>query len=491
MSGLASRFMWWENAVVYQVYVRSYQDTDGDGVGDLPGVLRRLEHIRGLGADAVWLSPIYPSPDADFGYDVSDFRAVQPAFGTLEDLDRLIARAHELGLRVLLDFIPCHTSTSHRWFRERSDYYVWADEPVNNWRAAFGESAWGYDDSTGRYFLHSFFPEQADLNWRNPAVAAEMTGAMRFWLNRGIDGFRLDALDRLMKDPELRDDPPAHKVPLLPGDPADLALEHRHSRNAPDLPAKLAEIRTAVGGVLLVGEVYLPIAETRPYLDALDVVFNFQALFGVEESLALREAIRAGMEVPGQAYVISNHDFSRLASRAGAANARAVLLLLLLLPGPVFLFAGDELGYPDLPTAAPAQDRVGRDPFRAPMAWDDREPGRGFTTGQPWLVLAGPGPAGVAQQDADPDSTLALSRRAIGLRRELAGQPAELLESAPGTIVLRRGRHVVAVNLSASDQPAPVIVERPVLEARPEDGDSSVGQPAVIPAHGGWVANER
>ena len=226
--------MWWEQAVIYQVYVRSFQDTNGDGVGDLPGVTQRLEHIAGLGAQAVWLSPIYPSPNADFGYDVSDFRGVEPAFGTLEDLDALVSRAHELGLKVLLDFVPCHTSTEHPWFREHPDYYVWADAPVNNWRAAFGGSSWGHDEQTGRYFLHSFFPEQADLNWRNPEVREQMTAAMRFWVDRGIDGFRLDALDRLMKDPELRDDPPATHRSELPGDPQDLELDHVHSRNAPD-----------------------------------------------------------------------------------------------------------------------------------------------------------------------------------------------------------------------------------------------------------------
>src|SRR6185437_14417379 len=189
--------MWWEQAVIYQVYVRSFQDSNGDGVGDLPGVTQRLEYIAELGAQAVWLSPIYPSPNEDF--------------------DALVDRAHALGLKVLLDFVPCHTSTEHPWFREHPDYYVWADAPANNWRAAFGGSSWGRDEQTGRYFLHSFFPEQADLNWRNPEVREQMTGAMRFWVDRGVDGFRLDALDRLMKDPELRDDPPATRRPDLPG----------------------------------------------------------------------------------------------------------------------------------------------------------------------------------------------------------------------------------------------------------------------------------
>ena len=284
--------MWWEQAVIYQVYVRSFQDTDGDGVGDLPGVTQRLAHIAELGAQAVWLSPIYPSPNADFGYDVSDFRAVEPAFGTLDDLDALIARAHELGLKVLLDFVPCHTSIEHPWFRQHPDYYVWADAPVNNWRAAFGGSSWGHDEQTGRYFLHSFFPEQADLNWRNPEVREQMTGAMRFWVDRGVDGFRLDALDRLMKDPELRDDPPATHPFGLPGDPQDLELDHVHSRNAPDLGDALQAIRRVVGDVLLIGEVYLPIEEAASYLQTLDVVFNFEELFAVDDPAKLRQRHR-------------------------------------------------------------------------------------------------------------------------------------------------------------------------------------------------------
>jgi alpha-glucosidase len=475
--------MWWEQAVIYQVYVRSFQDTDGDGVGDLPGVIQRLSHIAELGAQAVWLSPVYPSPNADFGYDVSDFRAVEPTFGTLDDLDALIARAHELGLKVLLDFVPCHTSIAHPWFREHPDYYVWADAPVNNWRAAFGGSSWGHDDQTGRYFLHSFFPEQADLDWRNPEVREQMTGAMRFWVDRGVDGFRLDALDRLMKDPELRDDPPATHPFELPGDPEDLELDHVHSRNAPDLGDALQAIRRVVGDVLLIGEVYLPIEEAASYLQTLDVVFNFEALFAVDDPAKLRNAIEAGMRTGGQGWVLSNHDFSRLVTRAGAENARAVALLLLTLPGPVFLFEGDELGFADVAMAGPEQDRNHRDPFRAPMVWDSDAQHGGFSTEQPWLHPEEPPAQGVAQQSEDPTSVLTLTRRAMALRPRLAADATRLLPSPPGTIVLRRGGHVVAVNLSDTPAAAPPHGGL-VLEARPGDGADL----SVIPAHGGWVA---
>jgi alpha-glucosidase len=475
--------MWWEQAVVYQVYVRSFQDSNGDGVGDLPGVTRRLEHIAQLGAQAVWLSPIYPSPNADFGYDVSDFRAVEPAFGTLDDLDALVGRAHGLGLKVILDFVPCHTSIEHPWFREHPDYYVWADAPANNWRAAFGGSSWGRDEQTGRYFLHSFFPEQADLNWRNPEVREQMTGAMRFWLEHGVDGFRLDALDRLMKDPDLRDDPPATHQSELPGDAHDLELDHVHSRNAPDLGDALQTIRRAVGDALLVGEVYLPIDEAAPYLQALDVVFNFEELFAVGDAVKLRRAIEAGVRTGGQGWVLSNHDFSRLVTRAGPANARAVTLLLLTLPGPVFLFQGDELGMPDAAMIGPARDRNHRDPFRAPMVWDSDAQHGGFSAAQPWLMPAhGPAP-GVAQQSSDPTSVLTLTRRAMALRPRLAAHETRLLPSQPGTVVLERGDHLIAINLSDAPQSAPRAGEL-VLDARPGDG----GDLSVIPAHGGWIA---
>jgi alpha-glucosidase len=203
--------MWWERAVVYQIYPRSFQDADGDGLGDLPGATERLEYVASLGAQAVWLSPFYPSSDHDFGYDVSDFYAIDPRFGTFDEFDALLAEARRLGLRVLMDLVPCHTSIDHPWFRERPDFYVIRDTPAppNNWRAAFGGSSWSRDPYGRGWYLHSFYPEQPDLDWRNPEVVAAMQDVVRFWLARGVDGLRLDALDRLMKDPELRDDPPA------------------------------------------------------------------------------------------------------------------------------------------------------------------------------------------------------------------------------------------------------------------------------------------
>ena len=327
-----------------------------------------------------------PSPNADFGYDVSDFRGVEPAFGTLEDLDALVSRAHELGLKVLLDFVPCHTSTEHPWFREHPDYYVWADAPVNNWRAAFGGSSWGRDEQTGRYFLHSFFPEQADLNWRNPEVREQMTAAMRFWVDRGVDGFRLDALDRLMKDPELRDDPPATHPSGLPGDPQDLELDHVHSRNAPDIGDALQAIRRAVGDVLLIGEVYLPIDEAAAYLETLDVVFNFEELFAVGDAAKLRRADRGrpADRRPGLGPVQPRLQPARHPRRARERPLPSRCCCSAS-PGPCSSSRATSWASRDAPMAGPEQDRNHRDPFRAPMVWDSDAEHGGFSTAQPWL----------------------------------------------------------------------------------------------------------
>src|SRR3954453_7915199 len=325
--------MWWRDAVVYQIYPRSFQDSNGDGVGDLPGIASRLDHLVDLGVDALWLSPIYPSPMADFGYDVSDYTDIDPVFGTLDDFDRLLEQAHARGLRLLMDLVPCHTSIEHRWFSEHPEWYIWADEP-NNWVSAFGGSAWTWHEGRGRYYLHSFYPEQADLDWRNPEVVEAMQGVIRFWLDRGVDGFRLDAIDRLLKDRELRDDPPARERPVLPMSEAEAALALTNSRNAPDIGDALAAIREAAEDAPLVGEVYLPSAKWQPYLEQLDAVFAFELFHARWEAAELRRVIEASLAVrgpndTGAAWVLSNHDFGRLSTRFGHENERAAAELLL------------------------------------------------------------------------------------------------------------------------------------------------------------------
>ena len=436
--------------VVYQIYPRSFQDSDGDGVGDLAGIRSRLDHLAWLGVDALWLSPIYPSPMADFGYDVSDYTDVDPAFGDLAAFDQLVEEAHARGLRVLMDMIPCHTSIEHRWFREHPDWYIWADQP-NNWVSAFGGSAW--TRLGDRYYLHSFYPEQPDLDWRNPEVVAAMQDVFRFWLERGADGYRIDAIDRLLKDPQLRDDPPATQPFGLPLSEDEAKLALTYSRNAPDTGAALAKIREACGDALLVGEVYLPSARWQPYSDYFDAVFAFELLHSPWDARLLRAAIEATTRQRHPAWVMSNHDFGRLSTRFGEQNARAAAMLLLTLPGPAFLYQGDEIGQGEGP-AESSNDRAGRDRHRHPMQWD-ASPGGGFTAGEPWLGLVDPARRNVAEQRDDPESMLSLVRELIALRREL-GEDFELLDSAEGIVAFRRGRHTVAINTTAEPLPAPV-----------------------------------
>jgi alpha-glucosidase len=456
---------WWRNAVVYQIYPRSFQDSNGDGDGDLAGIRRRLDHIVTLGADAIWLSPTYPSPLADMGYDVSDYTGVDPRYGTLADMDALIAAAHERGLRVLLDIVPCHTSIEHPWFREHPDWYVWShrDGPQNNWIAAFGGPAWSRDPYGRGWYLHSFYPEQPDLNWRNPAVREAMGDVLRFWRARGVDGFRLDAIDRLLKDPELRDDPVATSPAKLPTSAEVAALEHVHSGNAPDIGVALAALRAAAGDdAFLVGEAYLPTSDLGPYLEHLDVCFAFElyhAHWGTAEVGAALGAATAP-EVAGRlAWVLSNHDFPRLPDRVGPENVRAAALLALTLPGPVFVYQGDEIGTPNGPPGDPPVDRHGRDPFRNPMRWSDSEQGGGFTTGAPWLPLVDVPGGGVVEQERDAGSLLHLYRDLIALRPALDGG-LELLEAGDGVVAFRRGdTHVVAINLAGDERSVPAAGE--------------------------------
>jgi alpha-glucosidase len=412
---------------------------------------------------------------------VADYDGVDPTYGTLDDFAALAARAHEAGLRLLLDLVPCHTSIEHPWFRERPDFYFFADRPLNNWVAAFGGPAWSRDELTGRWYLHSFFPEQADLNWRNPEVRERIGTVIRGWLARGADGFRIDAIDWLMTDAQLRDDPPASGPPLLPVHPEQAALEHVHSRNAPDIGDAVASLREAAGDAFLVGEVYLPAAKLAPYLPSLDAAFAFELLHAGFEPSPMRAAIEAMHATGKAAWVLSNHDFSRLPNRVGRANDRAAAVLLLTLPGPVFIFQGDEIGMADGPGHDPPLDRHGRDAFRHPMQWD-ASPNGGFSEAVPWLPSVDPRERNVADQDADRASLLWLYRDLIALRRTL-GEGLAFRDSAPGTLVYERGAHVVAINLSGEDRPAPE--HRDIQLAT---SAAAAADPAVLPAHSGWVA---
>ncbi len=470
---------------IYQVYPRSFQDSDGDGVGDLAGIHSRLDHIASLGVDALWLSPVYPSPMADFGYDVADFRGIDPAYGTLADFDALLAAAHERGLRLLMDLVPCHTSIEHPWFREHPERYIWADGdvPPNNWIASFGGPAWSRDELTGRWYLHSFYPEQPDLDWRNPEVVAAMSDVVRFWIERGVDGFRIDAIDRLLKDPQLRDDPPATEPFALPLGEEYGRLEHLHSVNAPDIGRALGAIREAAGDALLVGEVYLPTAGVAPYLDHLDAAFVFEFLNAPLDAAALRAVIEPALALRDPAWVLSNHDFGRAATHFGGAHERLVALLLLTLPGLAFVYQGDEIGMTEGAAHDPPLDRFGRDGFRNPMRWD-ASPLGGFTTGEPWLPVSPPGSPDVASLEADRGSVLWLYRDLLALRPELEGE-LRFLQAAPGVLAYTRGdAHVVALNCSAEAAPAPA-----AGDLRLETGGARGGPaPATLAPSQGFVA---
>jgi alpha-glucosidase len=463
--------------VVYQVYPRSFQDSDGDGEGDLRGIAARLDHVVALGADAIWLSPFYPSPLADGGYDVADYEAVDPRFGSLDDADALIAAAHERGLKVLFDVVPCHTSIEHPWFREHPDWYVWSDRdgPQNNWRSVFGGPAWSRDPVSGGWYLHSFYPEQPDLNWRNAEVPRAFGQVLRFWLDRGIDGFRIDALDRILKDPELRDDGPALGPPPLP-EHVTTGLDGRHSHNAPDIGTAIGQLRAAAPDALLVGEVYLRSESLAPYLEHLDACFSFELLHAPWEAGTVRAAVEASAATGQAAWVLSNHDFARLPDRVGPDNVRAAALLLLTLPGMAFVYQGDELGMADGPDGG--HDRAGRDRHRTPMPWDGSA-NAGFTTGIPWLEIEVPADGTAAEQAQDSASMLAWYRDLVALRRQLDGE-LELIDARPGVVAFQRGRHLVALNLADAPQPPPAA--RDLVLATPMAGL------AALPPGGAIVA---
>ncbi|MEZ5102027.1 MAG: alpha-amylase family glycosyl hydrolase [Thermoleophilia bacterium] len=452
------RASWWREAVVYQVYPRSFADGDGDGVGDLEGIRARLDHLAWLGVDALWLSPIFRSPMADFGYDVADHCDVDPVFGDLGSFDRLLADAHARGLRVLLDWVPNHTSSEHPWFREsaasrtspRRDWYVWRDGrdggPPNNWLAAFGGPAWTLDETTGQWYLHLFLPEQPDLNWGNPEVREAMHGTLRFWLDRGVDGFRVDVVHCLGKDEALPDMPP------------ELAHVDRVGVNDEPVTHELLRgIRRVVdaypGERVLVGEVSLrdtaAIARYYGEDDELHLSFNFLSLDEPWTATAWTGLVATvGQELGAvrawPTWVLSNHDDPRARTRLGGpeARARAAAVLLLTLRGTPVLYQGEELGLEDA-DVPPARriDPGGRDGCRAPIPWE-REPPHGWPGAAPWLPWP-PDPCGrsVEAQRADPGSFLHLVRRLLATRRAseaLRLGALELVDAPRGVLAYER-----------------------------------------------------
>jgi alpha-glucosidase len=446
---------WWREGALYQVYPRSFQDSDGDGVGDLEGVRRRLPYLQSLGVDAVWLSPFYASPMADFGYDISDHCAVDPLFGTLADFDALAAEARRVGLELILDYVPNHTSDRHPWFAEHPEYYLWRDEP-NNWRSVFGGSAWTERD--GRFYYHAYLPEQPDLDWRNPAVRRELLAVLAFWRERGAGGFRIDALRQLIKDDQWRDNPPN---PAWDGRDPYHALLPEFTTDRPELGDVVGAIRRAVGpDTFLLGELYLPLDRLVAYYGyGLDLPANFHLLSTPWTAADVAELVeRYEVLLPDGAWpnwVLGNHDRPRVASRVGAAQAPVAAMLLLTLRGMPTLYYGDELGMADV--AIPperAQDPhgkrvpgLGRDPARTPMQWGDE----GFSAAEPWLPYGDPAVSVAAQRD-DPASLLSLYRRLLRARRGFAARDYRTVAVDGGVLVYARGDVTVALNLGPDQQ---------------------------------------
>ena len=447
--------LWWQTAVIYQIYPRSFQDSNGDGIGDLQGIAQRLDYLVSLGVDAIWISPISPSPMVDFGYDVADYCDIDPCFGTLADFDDLLMQAHRRGLKVLLDFVPNHTSDQHPWFVEsraakdspKRDWYIWRDAaadggPPNNWISDFGGSAWQWDEITGQYYYHAFLKEQPDLNWRHPDVQAAMFDVMRFWFDRGVDGFRIDVLWHMVKAADFPDNPP--NPDYRPGMGEMHRLLQRHSTDQPEVHGIAAAMRDiadsygarGLGERVLIGEIYLPVDLLMHYYGrdrpGVHLPFNFQLIDMTWDARTLAAAItdyEAALPRGGWPnWVLGNHDRPRVATRLGQAQARVAAVLLLTLRGTPTLYYGDELGLSDV-RIEPAQVKdprelrepglgLGRDPVRTPMPWDGSD-NSGFSTAKPWLPLhADWRTRNVAGMTDDPRSILTLYRRLLALRRE-------------------------------------------------------------------------
>ena len=439
---------WWQHGVIYEIYIRSFQDTSGNGVGDLEGIACRLAYLNdgtpdSLGVDAIWVTSFYPSPMVDFGYDISDYTNVDPLFGDLATFDRLIKQAHARNIRVIVDFVPNHTSDQHPWFIEsrssrhspKRDWYIWADpkpdgSPPNNWLSAFGGSAWAWDEATKQYYLHSAFEQQPDLNWRNPQVREAMFDVMRFWLDRGVDGLRLDIVDCLVKDSQLRDNPPAARpTGFFLGDYD--RYQHIYDRNQPEVHEIIRHFRRLseeYDDCIVIGEVCLfDLEEWVKYygeeLDELHMPLNVRMFLTPWEAAAIRRSVdELEAALPRGAwpnYVLDNHDNPRLTTRLGAENARLAAMLLLTLRGTPILYYGDEIGMHDVSIPPDRmQDPAGRDPERTPMQWD-ASPYAGFSTVEPWLPVAEDyQTVNVAVQRDDPTSLLTLYRRLIWTRKE-------------------------------------------------------------------------
>lgn len=480
---------WWHDAAIYQIYPRSFQDTNGDGIGDLDGIRQRLDHVKELGAGAIWLSPIFRSPMADYGYDISDYRAIDPLFGDMADFDALLEETHARGLKLLLDFVPNHTSDQHEWFKEsrssrdnpKRDWYIWKDgasdeDPPNNWVSNFGGSAWTWDEPTGQYYYHAFLKEQPDLNWRNPEVRRAMCDVLRFWLDKGVDGFRVDVIWHLIKDEHFRDNPP--NPGWDPGQPDIDRFLQVHSADQPHVHDVISELRAVIDSYperLLIGEIYLPVDRLMAYYgqsnDGVHLPFNFQLIQAPWRAAVIGSLIdEYESSLPDGGWpnwVLSNHDQPRIAARVGEPEARIAAMLLLTLRGTPTIYYGDEIGIgnvhipPDRvqdPWARNEPDTsFNRDKARTPMQWSDADHA-GFSTAEPWLPQAEDyARRNVAAQRGADASMLALYRALLALRDAepdlRTGDYANLPRHGE-ILAYQRGEELaVALNLSAEAAP--------------------------------------
>ncbi|NEM98525.1 alpha-amylase family glycosyl hydrolase [Pontibacter burrus] len=469
------KYLWWQSGVIYQIYPRSFQDSNGDGVGDLTGIRQRLDYLQWLGVDAVWISPIYPSPMADFGYDISDYTGIYPLFGSMADFDALLQEVHERGMKMILDLVPNHTSDLHPWFLEsrsskdnpKRDWYIWQDptpdgSAPNNWLSVFGGSGWEWDEKTGQYYYHAFLKEQPDLNWRNPEVQQAMLDAMRFWLDKGVDGFRVDVMWHMIKDDQLRDNPPnpeykqsmATYEKLIPAFSTDQPEVH-------DVVVKMRQLVDEYDERVIIGEIYLPIHRLVTYYgtdnNGAHLPFNFMLInmpWDARQIAAAVDEYEGALPDGGWPnWVLGNHDKPRIASRIGKSQARVAAMLLLTLRGTPTLYYGDEIGMTDV--AIPPDEiqdpqglnmpglNLSRDPARTPMQWNDSE-NAGFTDGKPWLRLPHTySRVNVEKEKQDPFSMLTLHRRLLELRKQ---EPAlstgsYVPMSADGNVLAYRREH--------------------------------------------------
>lgn len=488
--------MWWQSDVLYEVLVPSFQDSDGDGWGDLRGILRRLDYLTELGVGAVWLSPFYRTGMCDIGYDVIDHTAVDPRFGTLEDFESLLAAAHERNLRIVIDYVPNHTSDQHPWFQQsrssrdapKRSWYIWADPhpgggPPNNWVNRFGRSAWTFDPATEQYYFGTFTPQQPDLNWRHPEVQQAMLDILRLWLDRGVDGVRVDALPHLIKDDHLRDNP--KNLSYTEDQEPSNRLAQSYSQNQPELIDTICQMRQVIDEYqdrVLIGEAYQSPEQIAAYQRAgahlllstsmLQVQFNAPSL---RQMIDYVEAITPDEAWPSRSS--GNHDIPRLAERVGPANLRLAALLQFTVRGAASTYYGDELGL--LNIAVPPEKmwdpsgrddaRYGRDRFRVPMPWN-REPNAGFTTGDPWLPIdQATIERNVADQLADPNSLLDFYRRILQLRSAEADLQTGAyipVDTDEPILAFRRGDSPSGLLIAANISDAPTMLDVPGIEAQ-------------------------